>query len=79
MLHAVNNVLVFTLAGFLGEGVATTEVPLHLGLLALSVSLLTMAAYVVVVARTRGRLKPEVSSAAQDLRTAAPPVPATAG
>ena len=54
VLHAVNNVLVFVLAGLLGEGVATTEVPLDLGLLALVVSLLTMAAYVAVVARSPG-------------------------
>ena len=27
VLHAVNNVLVFVLAGALGEGVATEEVP----------------------------------------------------
>src|SRR5918997_4660064 len=45
VLHAVNNVLVFTLAGLLGDGVATTEVPLHLGLLALVVSLVTMAGF----------------------------------
>jgi membrane protease YdiL (CAAX protease family) len=78
-LHAVNNVLVFTLAGLLGEGVATDRVPLHLGLVYLVVSLLTMAAYVVVVGRTRGRLKPEISTAAQDLRINGAPVPASAG
>ena len=72
VFHAVNNVLIFVLAGLLGEGVATTEVPLHLGLLALVVSLLTMAAYVVVVARSRSRLAPETSSAAVDLRPGAP-------
>jgi hypothetical protein len=72
VFHAVNNVLVFVLAGLLGDGVATTEVPLHLGLLALVVSLVTMAAFVAVVARSRSRLSPETSSAAVDLRTAAP-------
>jgi membrane protease YdiL (CAAX protease family) len=77
-LHAVNNVLVFTLAGLLGEGVATTEVPLHLGLLFLVLSLLTMAAFVWVVGRSRGRLRPEIHTAAQDLRTHAAPVPASA-
>ena len=72
VLHAVNNVLVFVLAGLLGEGVATTEVPLSLGLVALVVSLLTMAAYVAVVARTRRRLAPETSTGALDLRTRPP-------
>jgi uncharacterized protein len=72
VLHAVNNVLVFVLAGLLGEGVATTEVPVHLGLLALAVSLLTMVAYIAVVARTRARFRPETSSAALDLRTRPP-------
>ena len=79
VLHAVNNVLVFVLAGLLGEGVATTEVPAHLGLLALLVSLLTMAAYVAFVARSQGRLRPETSTAALDLRTRPPwgsPTPA---
>ncbi len=76
VLHAVNNVLVFTLAGLLGDGVATSEVPLDLGLLSLFVSLLTMAAYVLVVARRRPRLKPEIRTAAQDLRIRAAPVPA---
>ena len=72
VLHAVNNVLVFVLAGLLGEGVATTEVPVGLGLLALVVSLLTMAAYVAVVARSRARLVPETSTAALDLRARPP-------
>jgi hypothetical protein len=76
VFHAVNNVLVFFLAGLLGEGVATTEVPLHLGLVALVVSLLTMAAFVAVVARSRARLAPETSSAALDLRNGAPWGPA---
>lgn len=72
VLHAVNNVLVFVLAGLLGEGVATTEVPVGLGLLALVVSLLTMAAYVAVVARSQGRCEPETSTAALDLRIRPP-------
>jgi membrane protease YdiL (CAAX protease family) len=71
-LHAVNNVLVFLFAGLLGEGVATTEVPVGLGLLALAVSLLTTAGYVLVVARSKGRSRPETSSAALDLRTRPP-------
>jgi hypothetical protein len=72
VLHAVNNVLVFVLAGLLGEGVATTEVPVQFSLLALVVSLLTMAAFVLLVARSRGRLRPETTTAALDLRRLPP-------
>ena len=43
MLHAVNNVLVFVLAGALGEGVATEEVPDGRRLLFLLVSVLAVA------------------------------------
>jgi membrane protease YdiL (CAAX protease family) len=68
VLHAVNNVLVFCLAGTLGEGVATEEVPDGPGLLYLAISLLTMAAYVVLVGRAARRLRPETHTAAQDLR-----------
>jgi uncharacterized protein len=68
VLHAVNNVLVFVLAGTLGEGVATEEVPDGTGLLYLLISLVTMAAYVVLVRRAARRLRPETHTAAQDLR-----------
>ncbi|TFV87494.1 CPBP family intramembrane metalloprotease [Blastococcus sp. CT_GayMR20] len=68
VLHAVNNVLVFVLAGALGEAVATEEVPDGTGLLFLAVSLLTMAAYVALVGRAARRLRPETHTAAQDLR-----------
>jgi membrane protease YdiL (CAAX protease family) len=79
VLHAVNNVLVFALAGALGEGVATEEVPDGTGLLFLLVSLLTVAAYVAVVARFRRRIRPETHTAAVDLRTPGVPVPVAAG
>jgi len=68
VLHAVNNVLVFVLAGALGEGVALEEVPDGTGLLYLAISLLTMAAYVALVRRAARRLHPETHTAAQDLR-----------
>jgi membrane protease YdiL (CAAX protease family) len=68
VLHAVNNVLVFVLAGALGEGVATDELPDGTGLLYLAISLLTMAAYVALVRRSARRLRPETHTAAQDLR-----------
>jgi uncharacterized protein len=68
VLHAVNNVVVFVLAGALGEGVATEEVPDGSGLLFLGVSLVTMAAYVALVRRASRRLRPETHTAAQDFR-----------
>jgi membrane protease YdiL (CAAX protease family) len=78
VLHAVNNVLIFVLAGALGEGVATDEVPAGIGLGVAALSLLSMAAYVAVVARFRTRLQPEKRTAAVDLRLPAPPVPVAA-
>lgn len=72
VLHAVNNVLVFVLAGALGEGVATAEVPPGIGLVYTVVSLASMAAFVALVARSRRRLQPETWTAAVDLRTPAP-------
>jgi membrane protease YdiL (CAAX protease family) len=68
VLHAVNNVLVFLLAGLLGEGVATAEVPSGTGYLYLLVSLLSMGAYVVLVARWTSRRRPELLTPAHDLR-----------
>jgi uncharacterized protein len=79
VLHAVNNVLVFVLAGALGEGVATEEVPDGSGLLLLVISVLSMAAYVVLVAWYRRRLRPETRSAAVDLRGPGAPVVVAAG
>jgi membrane protease YdiL (CAAX protease family) len=79
VLHAVNNVLVFVLAGALGDGVATQDVPDGTGLLLLLVSVLSVAAYVVVVRRSRHRLRPETHTGAVDLRTPGHPVPVAAG
>jgi membrane protease YdiL (CAAX protease family) len=84
VLHAVNNVVVFTLAALLGEGVATESVPDGLGFLFLLVTLLSMGGYVWLVARSRDRLRPETATAAVDLRTpgrlpAGAPVPVPAG
>lgn len=79
VLHAVNNVLVFVLAGALGDGVATEAVPGGGALLYLLISLLSMAAYVLVVRRSRRRLRPERHTAALDLRTPGAPVPVAAG
>jgi hypothetical protein len=71
VLHAVNNVLVFTLFGTLGDGVATEEVPAGVGLLSLLLTLLSMGAYVAVVAASRKRLRYEVVTGALDLRVPA--------
>ena len=78
VLHAVNNVLVFVLAGALGEGVATEAVPSGFGLGFAALSLASMAAYVVVVAQSRRRLHPETRTSAVDLRTPAPLRPVAA-
>jgi CAAX protease family protein len=73
VLHAVNNVLVFVLAGALGEGVATDAVPAGIGVGLTALSLASMVAYVAVVARSRHRLHPETHTAAVDLRGPAQP------
>jgi membrane protease YdiL (CAAX protease family) len=78
VLHAVNNVLVFVLAGALGEGVATEAVPAGIGLGFAVLSLASMAAYVAAVARSRRRVHPETRTAAVDLRIPAHPVPVAA-
>jgi uncharacterized protein len=72
VLHAVNNVVVFLLAGGLGEGVATDAVPAGTGVLVVLIDLLAMAGYVALVARSRRRLRPETLTAAQDLRPPSP-------
>jgi membrane protease YdiL (CAAX protease family) len=72
VLHAVNNVLVFVLAGALGDGMATEQVPDGAGLLFLLVSVLALAGYATLVGRSGNRLRPET-------RTAAVPVSVAAG
>jgi hypothetical protein len=67
-------VVVFLLAGALGEGVATAEIPDGLGLLYLAVSVATMGAYVALVGRAARRLRPETHTGAQDLRAFRPPM-----
>ncbi|MGY1812100.1 CPBP family glutamic-type intramembrane protease [Blastococcus sp. SYSU D00820] len=71
VLHAVNNVVVFVLAGSLGDGVATTEVPDGSGWLFLLLTVLAMGGYVLLVRRAVPRLRPETVTAAQDLRVPA--------
>lgn len=68
VLHAVNNVVVFLVAGLLGDGVATSVVPAGVGLLVTLVDVLAMGGYVWLVARARQRLAAETLSPAVDLR-----------
>jgi membrane protease YdiL (CAAX protease family) len=83
VLHATNNVLVFGLAGLLGDGVATGEVPTGAGVVFVLITAVSMAGYVLLVARSRERLRPERWTAAQDFRVwtrppGPPPGPAPA-
>jgi len=79
VLHAVNNVLVFVLAGAFGEGVDTRSYGSGLDPVLLLVSVLSAVAYVAVVARSRDRLRPETRTAAVDLRTPGRVEPVAAG
>ena len=78
VLHAVNNVLVFVLSGVLGGGVDTGSYPSGLAPVLLAVSVLSVAAYVGAVARSRARLRPETHTAALDLRAPGPALPVPA-
>jgi membrane protease YdiL (CAAX protease family) len=71
VLHTVNNVLVFLLAGALGEGVATGEVGAA-AWLAVLIDVLAMGGYVAVVAASRRRLAAETVTPALDLRVPGP-------
>jgi hypothetical protein len=78
VLHAVNNVVVFLLAGSLGDAVATAEVPdqsLWTTLLSALLTMAMMSAYVFLVWRWRSRARPELFSGALDLRGGPPPLP----
>jgi membrane protease YdiL (CAAX protease family) len=79
VLHAVNNVLVFVLAGALGDGVGTEEVPQGGGPFFVTLSVLSVAGYVALVARSRRTLQPELLTPARDLRGSGSPMPAPAG
>lgn len=69
VLHAVNNVVVFVLAGALG-GDTGTALPLSFGisLLITLLDVVAMGSYVWLVARARRTLQPELTSPAVDLR-----------
>ncbi|WP_369134464.1 CPBP family glutamic-type intramembrane protease [Modestobacter sp. I12A-02662] len=73
VLHAVNNVLVFVIAGLLGDGADTDATLTGLeGLLVVGLDVLAMGAYVALVARSRSRVRPELRSPAVDLRRGLP-------
>lgn len=76
VLHAVNNVVAFVLAGLIGDGVATAVVPAGVGLLVTLLDVLAMGGYVWLVARARRTVAPETVSPAVDLRRV-PVVPPT--
>ena len=73
VLHAVNNVIVFILAGALGEPVVTDEqMPALAAWTNVAFTALAMGLYVWLVARSRRRLHPETLTPALDLRAVAP-------
>ena len=71
-LHAVNTVVIFVLAGALGEdATATTESQAGVTWFDVLLVLVALSVFVALVARSRGRRRPETRTAAIDLR---PPV-----
>ena len=74
-LHAVNNVLVFVLAGALGQGAAATDGSAGEGLLSLLITVLALAAYVAVVAVRCRSVRPELTTPARDMRPGVLPPP----
>jgi hypothetical protein len=79
-LHTVNNVVIFVLVGAMGEDVtAATEAQAGIPWLDVLLVLVALSAFVALVARSRGRLRPETGTPALDLRPPVPPLPAPAG
>ena len=78
-LHTVNNVVIFLLAGAIGED-ATTSAASQAGVPWPEVLLMALAlsVFVALVARSRRRWRPETRTAAVDLRLPFPAVPAPA-
>ena len=72
VLHSVNNVAVFVLAGAVGGGVSTQSPPAGVFLLVVLLDAVALGAYVALVAAARRTLDPELVSPAVDLRR--PPV-----
>jgi membrane protease YdiL (CAAX protease family) len=79
-LHTVNNVVIFVLVGAMGEDVtAATAAQAGVPWLDVLLVLVALSAFVALVARFRGRLRPEIRTPALDLRPPVPPLPAPAG
>ena len=74
-LHAVNNVVVFLLAGALGDRAAAAEPGGAVGWATSLLGMAGMAAFVAWVAVARRRLQPELLSRAVDLRPGGPSAP----
>jgi membrane protease YdiL (CAAX protease family) len=76
VLHAVNNMVIFVLVGLLGDEVLAVDASSGSNALldwgTVLLGLLAMGAFVHWVARSRGRLRPELLSPAVDLRGALP-------
>jgi membrane protease YdiL (CAAX protease family) len=78
-LHAVNNVLVFVLAGTLGESTQDGGSSVA-GWADLAITVLALAGYVALVAVLRRRVRPDLRTAALDLRQGvSPPWPFASG
>jgi membrane protease YdiL (CAAX protease family) len=71
-LHAVNNVVIFLLAGALGDRAAAAEPGGVIGWATSLLGMVGMAAFVAWVAVSRSRLRPELVSPAVDLRAHGP-------
>jgi uncharacterized protein len=78
-LHTVNNVVIFVLAGALGEDVmASAESPAGVPWFDVALTLVALVSFVALVAGSRRRLRPETRTPALDLRRPGPvPVPAS--
>ncbi|WP_138757642.1 CPBP family intramembrane glutamic endopeptidase [Modestobacter altitudinis] len=73
-LHAVNNVVIFLLAGALGDRAAAAEPGGVIGWATSLLGILGMVAFVGWLARSRPQLRPELLSPAVDLRPGTGPV-----
>jgi membrane protease YdiL (CAAX protease family) len=72
-LHAVNNVVIFLLAGALGDRAAAAQPGGVVGWGTSLLGMLGMVVFVAWIARSRSRLHPELLSPAVDLRPGTPP------
>jgi hypothetical protein len=73
-LHAVNNVLVFAIAGALGEG-AASDGSAGEGVVDLLITLVALAGYVALVAVRRRSVRPELTTPVADVRPGVLPPP----